>query len=296
MTFMGGVGPIVQMGAQPIFFDLDEDSWTIDCDLLEEALEKSSVENTLPRAIIPTDLYGQAADISRIVGLGKKYGVLIISDSAEAVGAFRGETHAGRGATSTVFSFNGNKIITSSGGGMLMSDDPELIVYARKLSTQSRENCIHYEHKEIGYNYRLSNISAAIGLGQLEGIEQKVSARRRIYEKYREAFQNLQAISFMPEPEGCRSTRWLSCMTIDPAQSGISPLDVYKKCEENKIEVRPLWKPMHMQPVFEGTTFVGSGVCERLFAEGLCLPSGSGMSDDQQQRVIEVISDIFQNG
>lgn len=293
MTFMGGASPIVYLGATPVFFDLSSDSWCIDCDLLEEALAKAARTGSLPKAIVSTDLYGQSCDLDRLIALGDEYGVAIVTDSAEALGALYHGRHAGKGSKATVLSFNGNKIITTSGGGMLLSDDKSLIDRARYLSTQARQPVDHYEHVDIGYNYRLSNISAAIGIGQLEMIEEKVARRRAIFQRYQDHWKNRNGIAFMPEPAGLRSTRWLTCVSIDPVANGAGRNEIIAACKDNMIEVRPLWKPMHMQPVFAGTRFVGSGFCEQLFATGLCLPSGSGMRDAEQHRVIDVIDDVF---
>jgi len=289
-NFIGGVSPIAYVKAQPVFIDSDRTSWTMDCDILEEALNKANQDNRLPSTIITTDLYGQGCNLDRIVELGNIYGVKVIADSAEALGAFRGDKHAGKGAWATIISFNGNKIITTSGGGMLLSDDQAIIDRARKLSTQAREPFPHYEHVEIGYNYRMSNVCAAIGVGQLEQIEKKVARRREIFANYKTAFSEIDGVGFMPEPADCRSTRWLSCITVDPQKISKSPNEILDICEQEEIEVRPLWKPMHLQPVFAGTRFIGSGFCEDLFKTGLCLPSGSGMPDTDQQRVIEILS------
>lgn len=292
MTFIGGASPIKYVQATPVFFDLCEQTWGIDTALLEESLAIASKQNRLPKAIIPTDLYGQAADLDAILALAKKYGVAVVSDSAESLGAFACGVHAGKGADATVFSFNGNKIITTSGGGMLLSDNKSFIEKARYLSTQARQPVTHYEHTEIGYNYRLSNICAAIGVGQLECLEDKITSRRRIFDRYTRELADIESLSFMPEPDGYRSTRWLSCATLnnDNAQSLLSKL--YVVCENEQIEIRPLWKPMHMQPVFSGSRFVGSGVCERLFDIGVCLPSASSMTENEQDRVIDVIRNV----
>lgn len=292
-TFIGGVSPIIYCGATPVFFDVCPQDWTIDCNLLEEELRKAKIINKLPKVIITTDLYGQSCDLPRIVSLADQYDVKVISDSAEALGAMRSGRHAGRGASATLISFNGNKIITSSGGGMLLSDDQDLIERARKLSTQAREPFPHYEHKEIGYNYRMSNVCAAIGVGQLEQIEKKVARRREIFDNYRSALSQLPGVGFMPEPADCRSTRWLTCMTLDPECAAVTPTDLLGKCEDHQIEVRPLWKPMHLQPVFADCKFCGSDVSERLFANGLCLPSGSGMPDADQRRVIDLLGSLL---
>ncbi len=295
MTFIGGASPIKYLGGEPVFFDLDKTHWGIDCDLVEEALEAANKNNALPKAIVPTDLYGQCCDLARLIELGDEYGVAIISDSAEALGAFHNARHAGKGAKSTIISFNGNKIITTSGGGMLLSDDPQIIEKARYLSTQARQPEIHYEHTEIGYNYRMSNICAAIGIGQIEQIEEKVAIRRNLFERYREALSNIDCVSFMPEPEGARSSKWLTCITVNLELTDVSPVMVQAICEQHDIEVRPLWKPMHLQPVFKGTRFVGSGFCEELFQTGLCLPSGSGMSFDEQDKVIKVLTTALES-
>lgn len=293
MTFMGGVSPIHFVGAVPVFFDLSPESWTFDCDLLEEELAAAKRRNALPKAIVSTDLYGQSCDLDRLLTLGGAYGVPVLTDSAEALGALYKGRHAGKGSMATVLSFNGNKIITSSGGGMLLSDDKVLIDRARYLSTQARQSVIHYEHTEVGFNYRLSNVSAAIGVGQLEMIEDKVARRRAIFERYVEAFGAQGGVGFMPEPAWSRCTRWLTCLTLDPARSGTDRTAVYETCDGAAIEARPLWKPMHMQPAFAGTRFIGPGLCERLFETGLCVPSGSGMSDAEQDRVIATISPLL---
>ena len=289
MTFIGGVSPITYLGATPVFFDLSLESWTIDCDLLEEALEKAAKANRLPKAIVPTDLYGQACNLERINNLGARFGVAIVADSAEALGAFQKKNHAGKGAQSTILSFNGNKIITTSGGGMLLSDDREIVARARNLSTQARQNTAHYEHTEIGYNYRMSNVCAAIGVGQLEQLDQKIARRREIFSNYEKRLSGYAGLAFMPEPRDRRSTRWLTCLTMDPKASATTTEDLQKACEQADIEVRPLWKPMHLQPVFAGARFVGSGLCEHLFETGLCLPSGSSLSETEQGRVIAAL-------
>lgn len=286
MTFVGGAAPIRYLGAEPVFFDLDAASWTLDPGLLEEELARAAQAGALPAAIVPTDLYGQACDLDRILEVAGRHGVRVISDSAEALGAFQGGRHAGKGAAMAILSFNGNKLITTSGGGMLLSDDEQLVARARHLATQAREPVTHYEHRELGYNYRLSNVCAAIGVGQLEQVEAKIARRRAIFDRYVDALGR-DGITFMPEPEDRRSTRWLTCLTVPDAATSAR---VQAACEAAEIEVRPLWKPMHLQPVFEGTRFIGPGLCEDLFARGLCLPSGSGMSDAEQDRVIEVVA------
>jgi pyridoxal phosphate-dependent aminotransferase EpsN len=289
MTFIGGVSPIKFVGATPVFFDLAADSWTIDVELLAASLVTAAKAGRLPKAIVTTDLYGQSCDLDTILALAADYGIAVFSDSAEALGAHYKGRHAGKGAAATILSFNGNKIITTSGGGMLLSDDKAFIDKARFLSTQAREPAIHYEHNEIGYNYRLSNVSAAIGVGQLEMIEQKVSRRREIYDRYVTAFSGISAINWMPEPTWSRCTRWLTTLTVDPALTDTDRHAILSALAAADIEARPLWKPMHLQPVFSGCKFVGSGFCGRLFETGLCLPSGSGMSNVDQDRVISTV-------
>jgi pyridoxal phosphate-dependent aminotransferase EpsN len=289
MTFMGGISPVTLVGAVPTFIDLSPDSWVIDCDLLEEELAKADARNALPKAIVSTDLYGQGCDMDRLTALCEQYGVILISDSAEGLGAHYKDRHAGKGAKITILSFNNNKIITSAGGGMLLSDEEWIVKKAEKLANQARENVLHYQHEEIGFNYRMSQISAAIGIEQLKSIEDKIEKRRLIFDNYTDALGCLDGIEMMPEPEWSRGTHWLSCLTVDEAVMGVDKDRLIKACAGNSIETRPLWKPMHMQPVFKGTKFLGSGVCEELFATGMCLPSGSSMTNAQQNKIIDTL-------
>jgi len=312
LTFIGSVTPIVFQGAVPVFIDSERESWNMDPDLLGEELARCAKAGRLPKAVVPTDLYGQCCNLPRILEICAKYEVPVVCDSAEAVGAhFKSEirnpksgtwVHAGFGAKAAVFSFNGNKIITTSGGGMLASDDPDLIEYARKLSQQARDPAPHYEHAEIGYNYRMSNILAAIGRGQLRVIEERVGRRREIFETYRKALSDLPGISFMPEPVWSRSNRWLTVILITPEELGADRETVRLALEAENIEARPVWKPMHLQPVFqvEGLKArkvkgqyrgraVGGEVAEDLFDRGLCLPSGTAMTEEDLVRIIEVI-------
>lgn len=288
MTFMGGVSPIVFVGATPVFVDLAASSWTIDCDILEEELRNANRQNRLPKAILATDLYGQTCDMNRLSSMCERYGVILISDAAETLGAFHAGRHAGHGATVVGLSFNVNKIITTFGGGALLSDDKAIIDRAKYYATQARQHAIHYQHTEIGYNYRLSDVSAGIGVAQLKTIESRVKRRREIFSRYHGALSARSAVSFMPEPSDRRSTRWLTCVALDQ-DFAIRPAEVIEACKAAAIEMRPLWKPMHMQPVFGESRFVGPGLCERLFATGLCLPSGTTMSNDQQDRVITIL-------
>lgn len=293
MTFAGGIFPVNYLGANPRFFDLDQNSWTIDTSVLEEELTKAAAENRLPKAIVPTDLYGQSVDLNDLETLAKRFGVRLIVDSAESLGArYKNGRKAGTGGDAAILSFNGNKIITTSGGGILVTRHKDWADQARFLATQAREPAPHYEHSTFGYNYRLSNICAAIGLGQMEVLDERVARRREIFERYKDALTR-PGIAFMPEPEGLHSTRWLTALTIDPNETGITREDIRLMLLDHQIESRPLWKPMHMQPLYAGAPYHGNGVDEGLFANGLCLPSGSDMSDAEQGEVIERISNML---
>jgi pyridoxal phosphate-dependent aminotransferase EpsN len=293
MTFAGGIFPVNYLGATPRFFDLDAASWTVDIECLAAELAKAAQETRLPKAIVPTDLYGQSVDLDVLEGLAAQYGVRLIVDSAESLGAsYLDGRKAGTGGDAAILSFNGNKIITTSGGGMLVTRHKEWADQARFLATQARDPAPHYEHSTFGYNYRLSNICAAIGLGQMEVLDARVARRREIFARYRAALERL-GLSFMPEPEGYSSTRWLTAMMIDPLETGISHEDVRLMLLGHQIEARPLWKPMHLQPLYAGAPYHGNGVDEGLFEQGLCLPSGSDMTDDQQDEVIGHIVDLL---
>jgi dTDP-4-amino-4,6-dideoxygalactose transaminase len=289
LTFIASVSPATFLGAAPVFLDCDRTSWTLDPDLLAEELAESAKHGRLPKAVIPTDLYGQCCDLDRLREICASYGVPLVVDSAEAMGARYRDRHAGVGARAAVYSFNGNKIITTSGGGMLASDDARLIERARFLSTQARLPFPHYEHSEIGYNYRLSNVSAAIGRGQLRVLEERVARRRTIFERYRAALGGLPGIAFMPEAPYGRCTRWLTVMQVQAEAFGATPADLRVALEKENIESRPVWKPMHLQPVFRGCSMRGGAVCEELFAHGLCLPSGSSLLDEDLDRIIGIV-------
>ena len=257
--------------------------------LLEDALRASAARGSMPKAVIAVDLYGQCADYDAIVGLCDTYGVPLIEDAAEALGAtYRGRSSGGFGRIG-IFSFNGNKIITTSGGGMLVSRDRAMVDRVRYLATQAREPAPHYEHTTVGFNYRLSNVLAAIGRGQLRTLDARVAARRRIFDRYVATLGDLPGVRFMPEAPYGRSNRWLSCLTIDPAAFGGDREDVRRALEAENIESRPIWKPMHLQPVFAGAPMFGGARSEQVFADGLCLPSGSSLSDAEQGRVVSVV-------
>ena len=289
MTFAGGVFPISYLGAIPKFFDLDPENWTLSTNIIGEQFAKAKKENKLPKAIIPTDLYGQSVDVKVFEDMCHQYGVSLIIDSAESLGAkFSSTRQAGSGGDASILSFNGNKIITTSGGGMLVTKHKDWADKARFLSTQARDPAPHYEHTTYGYNYRLSNICAAIGLGQMQVLNQRVRRRREIFDRYRLELQH-PGITFMPEPKNNFSSHWLTVLHINPQLTGISREDIRKMLLANQIESRPLWKPMHMQPLYASTEYVGNFFDEELFANGICLPSGSDLSIEQQDEVIQRI-------
>jgi pyridoxal phosphate-dependent aminotransferase EpsN len=289
LTFSASANPILYLGARPVFIDSETHSWNMDPILLAETLARKAHQGKLPKAVILVHLYGQSADIALILAACQRYDVPLIEDAAEALGAtYHGRSPGTFGQTG-IFSFNGNKIITTSGGGMLVSADAGLIAHARKLATQARDPAPHYQHSEIGYNYRLSNVLAAIGRGQLQVLEERVQARRRNFAAYQQALGNLPGIAFMPEAPWGRHTRWLTVITVDPAQFGATREQIRLALDAANVEARPLWKPMHLQPVFAGCEVVGGAVAEALFRAGLCLPSGTAMSEDDLTRVAGVI-------
>lgn len=289
LTFIGGVSPVVHAGARPIFVDSAAEDWNLDPALLEQAFNLARREGLTVRAVCPADLYGQCCDIAAIRAIADAHGVPVILDSAEAVGATLHGRHAGHGAQAAAFSFNGNKIITTGGGGMLVSDDGALIARARNLAAAARLPAVHYEHAQVGFNHRMLSLAAAIGLAQLETLEGKVARRRAIFERYRARLDDHPGLAFAPEAPGRRHTRWLTVLTIDPAIAGISAERLRLALDAANIEARPVWKPMHLQPVFRGALVVNAGVAETLFAEGLCLPSGSRLTDPDIDRVSDVL-------
>ena len=292
-TFSASVNPIVYLGARPVFVDSERVSWNMDPNLLVETLDIRARSGKLPKAVLLVHLYGQSADIDPILEACNRYGIPLIEDAAEALGAtYKGRTPGIYGRAG-IYSFNGNKIITTSGGGMMVSDDADFIAHARKLSTQARDLAPHYQHSEIGYNYRMSNILAGIGRGQLQVLEQRVQARRTIFESYRNALGDLPGIGFMPEATWGRHSRWLSIITIDPTQFGADRDQVRLALEAENIEARPVWKPMHQQPVFQDCEVIGGDVADALFRDGLCLPSGSAMSEEQVNYICNVICHHF---
>lgn len=292
LTFAGSVFPIRYVGARPVFVDSELRSWNMDPALLENELGRRAQGAQLPKAVVLVHLYGQCADIEAIARVCEHYGVLLIEDAAEALGArYRGRSPGGFGQ-SAVFSFNGNKILTTSGGGMLVSNDGDFIARARKLSAQAREPAIHYEHADIGYNYRMSNVLAGIGRGQLGVLKERVQKRRRIFQFYAETLGELPGIEFMPEPSWSYHTRWLTVMTVDPELFGADREQIRQALELENIESRPVWKPMHLQPVFAQERVVGGTVAEQLYENGLCLPSGSSLSEQDLRRIAAVVASL----
>jgi pyridoxal phosphate-dependent aminotransferase EpsN len=292
-TFVASANPVVYQGARPVFIDADTESWNMDPNLLAEALAQRAKAGRLPKAIIVADIYGQCAAWNEILAAAAAYGVPVIEDAAEAVGAtYRGAWAGGFGVLG-IFSFNGNKILTTGGGGMLLSADAKLIDRAHNLATQAREPEAHYEHRELGYNYRLSNVLAGIGRGQLLTLGRRIERRREIFEFYRAALGDLPGVGFMPEAPHCRSTRWLTCLTIDPTVGGVDRHVVLSALTAANIEARPLWKPLHRQPLYRDAAIFGGAVADRLFERGLCIPSGSALTAGELQRVVDAIRRVF---
>ena len=289
LTFAATANAITYLGARPVFVDSTSTTWTMDPALLEEELETCARRGRLPKAVMAVDLYGQCADYGKLVDTCRRYEVPLIADASEALGAtYRGE-QAGRFGELAAFSFNGNKIITSGGGGMLVSRRTEWLARARYLASQARDPAPHYQHSEIGYNYRMSNLLAAVGLGQLRNLDQRLAQRRAHNDYYRSQFASLPGIDVMPEASYGRSNCWLTCITVDPHRFGATREDLRQQLELGNIESRPVWKPMHLQPVFNDCRMRGGAVSERLFERGLCLPSGSSLTPQDRERVVDTI-------
>ncbi len=293
-TFSASANPIVYQGAVPVFIDSETDTWNMDPDLAEEALKSLRAKGIRPKALVIVHLYGMPAKMDRFTKLAEEYGLLLIEDAAEALGSHINGKMMGTFGKSGVLSFNGNKIITTSGGGALISDDEVLIRQARFLSTQARDPAPHYQHSQIGYNYRMSNVCAGIGRGQMQVLPDRIVSRRANFSYYQKALGDLPGIAFLPEPEGFFSNRWLTCITVNPKESGgITREHIRLALEAENIESRPLWKPMHLQPVFEHYPVWVNGISEGLFDQGLCLPSGSNLSAADLQRVVFIIRNLW---
>ena len=291
LTFAASANVILYENADPIFIDVSPETWTLDLSALEIAFKKYNT-----KALIAVDLYGQSCDYNAIVELCNQYNVVLVEDAAEALGAEYKGQKCGTFGRMAILSFNGNKIITTSGGGMLVSDNEDYIKKARFLATQAREPEIHYEHKELGYNYRLSNLLAAVGRGQLQVLDDRVKTRRSIFKHYFEALSAIEGIEFMPEASYGRSNRWLTTLTVDQKKTGVSRTRIIQTLEKENIEARPVWKPMHLQPLYKDCEYITKDhldISKELFEQGLCLPSGSNLCISDQNRVIEIILTVL---
>ena len=292
-TFSASANPITYVGAIPVFVDSEMDTWNMSPVFLREAIETGIANGKKPKAIIPVHLYGMPAKMHEIMSIANEFNIPVIEDAAEGLGSHINGKYLGTFGDIGVLSFNGNKIITTSGGGALISNDKAYVDEARFLSTQARDNAPHYQHSKIGHNYRMSNISAGIGRGQMEVLNDRITQRRKNYEFYKSAFKDIPAISFVEEPNGYFSNRWLTTILLNDNISKVTREDIRLALEQENIESRPLWKPMHLQPVFEGCEFFGDGTSESLFEKGLCLPSGSNLSLEDLNRVADGVKLLF---
>ncbi len=295
MTFVATANAIRYLGAEPVFVDAEEASWNLDPELVAQELTTATAEGRPYAAVVAVDLYGRCCDYDRLEAICAEHGVPLIEDAAEALGAsYRGRA-AGTFGDVGVFSFNGNKIITTSGGGMLVTEDAEVAARIRHLATQAREPAAHYEHAELGFNYRLSNLLAAVGRGQLRGLDAKVARRRAIEARYRDQLAELPGFTFAPGADDeHQPNAWLTCLTIDPSAAGVDRETVRIHLRGLGIEARPIWKPMHLQPVFADAHTVGGEVSARLFDRGLCLPSGSSLTDSEQDEICAEIRTVVE--
>ncbi len=294
-TFAASANPIAYLEATPVFVDSEKDTWNMDPVLLEEAIkDRLAKTGKLPKAIIPVHLYGMPVKMEEVMEVANRYGIPVLEDSAEALGsAYKGKK-CGTFGEYGVLSFNGNKMITTSGGGALICPNEEKAKRALFYATQAREQAPHYQHEKIGYNYRMSNICAGIGRGQMFVLDEHVARRREIHDLYVKLLNGVKGVKVMCQPEGedFNSNYWLTCITVDPEEAGFTREDVRLALDEDNIESRPLWKPMHLQPVFKNAPFYGNGTSERLFEIGLCLPSGPTLTDEDVERVVKVIYDL----
>ena len=294
MTFSASANPIAYLGAQPVFIDSEMDTWNMDPVLLEKAILDLARKSIKPKAIIPVHLYGMPANLDYIISISEKYDIPVIEDAAESLGSTYTSRSTGTSGKMGILSFNGNKIITTSGGGALISDYQSLIEKAKFLATQARDDAPHYQHTQIGYNYRISNILAGIGRGQMEVLTERIEQRRSINQWYRDFLSRMEGVQFQSEPnEKYFSNFWLTAITVDPEKTGVTQEVVRKKLLTNNIESRPLWKPMHLQPVFKDCLYYGGGVSANLFETGLCLPSGSNLGEEDKNRIQESILELF---
>jgi dTDP-4-amino-4,6-dideoxygalactose transaminase len=296
LTFVASANAILYQGAQPIFVDSETKTWGMDPELLEKAILHCMSLEKKPKAIVPVHLYGMPVNMVEIMRIAKKYRIPVIEDAAEALGSSINGKMCGSFGDFGIISFNGNKIITTSGGGMLLSDNPKKIEKAKFLATQARENFPHYQHEEMGYNFRMSNVLAGIGRGQMEVLNERIESRRSNFNYYKEKLGQIPGISFLKELEGSISNRWLTIILLDPKLTGgIGREDLRLALADENIESRPLWKPMHMQPLFESAPYFGKGIAMKLFKHGLCLPSGSNLTNEELERVIGVIKNVIKH-
>lgn len=292
LTFCATANPVIYLGATPVFVDSEAETWNICPESLERGIRDRIAKGKKPKAIISVDLFGMPAKYNEILGISEKYEIPVIEDSAEAMGSTYQGRPCGTWGAFGIFSFNGNKIITTGGGGALLSSNALLIDKARYLAVQARENYKYYVHKEVGFNYRMNNVSAAIGLAQIGKLDEKISLRRKVYENYYHLLSEVPGISFLDEPEGCFSNRWLSAILIDEKIFGSSNEGIRMALLKDKIEARYLWKPLHTQPSFEECPFYEGGYSEKLFSQGLCLPSSEDLTLDDQVRIVEIIKNL----
>jgi dTDP-4-amino-4,6-dideoxygalactose transaminase len=294
LTFSASANPIAYLGAIPIFIDSESETWNMCPDLLETAIKDRIIKGKKPKAIIAVHIYGMPAKIEEIIAIGEKYEIPVIEDAAEALGSSVNGKAVGTFGLMGILSFNGNKIITTSGGGALISDDEKFISQSRFLATQARDAAVHYQHSQIGYNYRMSNVCAAIGRGQMQVLSERVKQRRKVYEYYLKNLSGIAGINFLHEPDHYFSNRWLTAILVDPSKGkGVNRETLRLSLEKENIESRPLWKPMHLQPVFQNYPSYTNGVSEPLFSKGLCLPSGSNLKDEDLKRVVDTIKQHF---
>jgi len=289
LTFVATANAVTYTGATPTFVDADPESWCLDPAALADGLARRAAAGRLPAAIVTVDLYGRCADYPAILELADRYEIPVVEDAAEALGSSSGGRPAGSFGRAAVLSFNGNKIATTSGGGALVSTDADLVAHARHLATQARDPAAHYQHSEIGFNYRLSNLLAALGVGQLQGLADNIARRQVIEDRYRDELTALDGIAMPARPTDGTTNHWLSVITVDAERFGAGPEELRVALEASDIEARPLWKPLHRQPVYEKHEVWGGRVADELFATGLCLPSGSRLSAEDQSRVIDII-------
>ncbi|WP_399208741.1 DegT/DnrJ/EryC1/StrS family aminotransferase [Sutcliffiella horikoshii] len=295
LTFVASANPILYQGAEPVFIDSEPDTWNMSPEALQNAFIDALVRGKLPKAVIVVNLYGQSAKMDEITELCNHYGVPLVEDAAESLGSLYKGKPSGTFGEFGIFSFNGNKIITTSSGGMLVSNDKNKTDEARFLATQARDQAVHYQHSRMGYNYRLSNILAGIGRGQLEVLEERVEARRAIFNRYYEELAHLPGVYFMPELEGTRTNRWLTALTIKEEEAGVTVQELLGHLSENNIEARPVWKPLHLQPLFQSAAYYPhsneESISDLLFRKGICLPSGSNLTEEEQYRIINIIKE-----